>query len=321
MIPKLDDKTLRLVGFSDASFANNRNLSTQLGYIILLTDAHGNCVPVLFNSYNSKRINRSKMEGEVIAFADMSHAMVTHNNKLNRLILRRVPLQFLTDPKCLFDVISKGSRTSEKRLMLDTAAAHEKFRTADVSDIGLVRSEDNLADDLTKAMQRPALRTCIREGRLRVELVKTITGSPRNDEDATDHETMDNSQQLVMMRPARTEVRSHMTGFRPGRNLRAFRRVTMDADTGTRDTRAIHAPKVLARFNAMSLVPRWSGPCTTKAPAANPFRVHDWMDTPQVSRQGLHRRRKQSRRRFSSRFSRCTRERPASCSSCSHRRC
>lgn len=180
-IPKLDPNSLKIIGYSDASFANNHDLSTQLGYIILMVDGHGNSVPLVFKSYKSRRITRSAMAGEVIAFADMSDAAVTINKELSRILGKPIPLQLLTDSKCLFDVISKGSKTSEKRLMLDIAVAREQFRVADVSDIGLVRSEDNLADGLTKSMQQAALRDCVASGTIRTNPVQTIIRNPRND--------------------------------------------------------------------------------------------------------------------------------------------
>ena len=64
----------------------------------------------------------------------------------------------MTDSKCLFDIISKGSRTSEKRLMLDVAAARKGFEMKDISNIGLVPSASNIADGLTKPMQQASLR-------------------------------------------------------------------------------------------------------------------------------------------------------------------
>lgn len=42
VVSKLELSTVKVVGFYDSSFANNRDLSTQLGYVILLCDAAGN---------------------------------------------------------------------------------------------------------------------------------------------------------------------------------------------------------------------------------------------------------------------------------------
>lgn len=70
-IPKLHRSSLRIVGFSDASFAKNSDLSSQLGYVIFLGDQSNNVVPIVFRSYKARRITRSAMDGEVIAFSDM----------------------------------------------------------------------------------------------------------------------------------------------------------------------------------------------------------------------------------------------------------
>ncbi len=53
--PKLDLETLRVVGFSDASFANNYDLASQLGHIVFITDGEGNSAPIHFKSYKTRR--------------------------------------------------------------------------------------------------------------------------------------------------------------------------------------------------------------------------------------------------------------------------
>ena len=45
-IPKLNMSSLKVIGFSDASFANNHDLSSQFGHIIFLGDENGDVVPV-----------------------------------------------------------------------------------------------------------------------------------------------------------------------------------------------------------------------------------------------------------------------------------
>lgn len=47
-VPKLDVSSVRIVGFADASFANNADLSTQLGHICFLMDQNGSSVPINF---------------------------------------------------------------------------------------------------------------------------------------------------------------------------------------------------------------------------------------------------------------------------------
>lgn len=52
--------------------------------------------------------------------------------------------------------------------MLDIAAARERFRYKVISDIGFVRSLHNLAEGLTKPMNKTALRSAVSAGILAV---------------------------------------------------------------------------------------------------------------------------------------------------------
>eukprot|EP00171_Calliarthron_tuberculosum_P020652 IDg20652t1 len=85
----------------------------------------------------------------------------TITTEIEVILNYKIAVQLFTDSKYLFDVISKRSRTSEKRLMLDIAAAREGFCNRIISDIGFVRSKANLADGLTKSMSQAALQRVV----------------------------------------------------------------------------------------------------------------------------------------------------------------
>ena len=109
--PKLDMETLRIVGISDASFANNRDLTSQLGFIIFLSDTNDRVIPLLFKSYKARRVTRSVLAAELIAFVDMFDQAFALASDLGTFTSKRkLPITFLTDSKSLFDIIKKGSR-------------------------------------------------------------------------------------------------------------------------------------------------------------------------------------------------------------------
>jgi len=112
--PKLDVSSIRIVGYSDAAFANNHDLSSQLGRIIMLIDDNGLAIPVAFKSYKSRRVTRLVLSAEVIAFADLFDDAFAIRSQVEEALRRGVAPHLLTDSKSLFDIISKGSRTSEK---------------------------------------------------------------------------------------------------------------------------------------------------------------------------------------------------------------
>ena len=66
---KLDINTLQLVVFTDASFANNKDLSSQIGYVITLTDATNQANIIHWSSVKCKRITRSVLASELYGMA------------------------------------------------------------------------------------------------------------------------------------------------------------------------------------------------------------------------------------------------------------
>ena len=131
----LDIETLSIAGYSDAAFDNNIDFTSQLGRIVLFADAISNAAPVSFKSYKSRRVTRSVLASEVIAFADLFDEAFTLSSQLEQALKRHMPIHLLTDSKSLFDIISKSSRTSEKRLILDRNATRQAYKAEQISNI------------------------------------------------------------------------------------------------------------------------------------------------------------------------------------------
>ena len=146
----LDISTLHIRAYVDASFATNEDHSSQLGYVILLCDATDRCHFLDFASKKCKRVVRSIMAGEIYAFAEGFDCAYAIKHTLERIYGQRIPITMLTDSKQMFDVITKASQTTEKRLLIDIAAAREAYNRHEISNVGLVLSGDNVADGLTK---------------------------------------------------------------------------------------------------------------------------------------------------------------------------
>jgi hypothetical protein len=148
--PKLDRKNLSLRVYSDASYANNSDGTSQIGYIIFLCDASGSCQPLFWSSKKSKRVTRSVLGSETMALADAFDMAFTIRHDLQNITLLQIPIIILTDSLSLFDVLTKATTTSEKRLMIDLTAAKEAYKKREIDTIGFVRTEYNPADVFTK---------------------------------------------------------------------------------------------------------------------------------------------------------------------------
>eukprot|EP00171_Calliarthron_tuberculosum_P008498 IDg8498t1 len=105
-----------------------------------------------YRSYKCRRVTRSAMASECHALADAFDYSFMLKFDLESMLQQEIPLQIFTDSRSLFDVIVKATKTSERRLMIDVAACREAYERHEIADIGLIRSEHNLADCFTKVM-------------------------------------------------------------------------------------------------------------------------------------------------------------------------
>lgn len=160
----LDLDSLYIRVYTDASFANNADQSSQLGYIVALCDKFNRCNVLSFRSYKSRRVVRSVLGGEIYAFADGFDVAYMLRFDLESILNRTLRLCILTDSKSLFDTIVKNSFISEKRLMIDVQAAREAYQKLEISDIGHISGPDNPADGLTKPQPCPALTKLLTTG-------------------------------------------------------------------------------------------------------------------------------------------------------------
>ena len=160
----LERASLHLRVYADASFASNDDMSSQLGFIALLCDGADRCHLLTYASKKARRVVRNIMAGEVYAFADAFDAAYILKHDLERVYDQPLPMVMLTDSKQMFDVITRASHTTEKRLMIDIAAAQDAYNKHEISNVGLVKSEHNIADGLTKPGLCSALNTMLRTG-------------------------------------------------------------------------------------------------------------------------------------------------------------
>ena len=68
--PKLKDNRLHIRVYSDASYANNSDGSSQHGHIIFLCDRSNLCQPLYWSSHKAKQVSRSVLGSVIMAFAD-----------------------------------------------------------------------------------------------------------------------------------------------------------------------------------------------------------------------------------------------------------
>ena len=124
--------------FVDASFANNKDFSSQLGYEIILANEstgendftiHGNIIH--WSSTKSKRVTRSVLALEIygiVGGVDMAIAIGTTLKMItDRLELPVIPIIVCTDSYSLYECLVKLSTTKEKRLIINIIALRQSY--------------------------------------------------------------------------------------------------------------------------------------------------------------------------------------------------
>jgi hypothetical protein len=163
----LDDA--KIFVFADASFANNKDLSSQIGYVIIIGEEtrtetgfklRGNLIH--WSSTKSKRVTRSVLASEIYAMVngtDMAFAITTTINSIaEQLGKQDLPLVVCTDSFSLYECIVKLGTTKEKRLMIDIMALRQMYEKRELIDVRWIEGKDNPADAMTKTTPNTALK-------------------------------------------------------------------------------------------------------------------------------------------------------------------
>ena len=106
------------------------------------------------------------MGGDCYASANgFDYRFMLRHDFRNSLQLK-ILLLLYSDSDSLFKVIVKNSTTTKRRLTIDLQAAQEAYEKCRISNIGCVKSDENLAEALTKRHHSTALMMLMNSGRL-----------------------------------------------------------------------------------------------------------------------------------------------------------
>ncbi|KAM4061020.1 cwf18 domain containing protein [Hirsutella rhossiliensis] len=178
----IDLESAKIFVFTDGSFANNKDLSSQIGFVIIIanetaqsTDSfsiRGNILH--WSSTKCKRVTRSVLASEIYGLTsgfDLAFVIKqTVNTIAQRLDLKQIPLVICTDSYSLYECLVKLGTTTEKRLMIDIMALRQAYESRDIAEIRWVNGADNPADAMTKASPNSALTQFISDNQLNVRV-------------------------------------------------------------------------------------------------------------------------------------------------------
>lgn len=164
----LNEKDLKIVTFTDASFANNADMTSQIGFIIVLTnEATNRCNIIQWSSTKCKRVTRSVLAAELYAMVQGFDAASALKNCVDQIFKKPIPLIICVDSFSLYECMVKLGTTREKRLMIDIAALRQAYERREIAEVIWIEGPNNPADSMTKGTPNRALETLL-EGTLKI---------------------------------------------------------------------------------------------------------------------------------------------------------
>ena len=191
----IDLQTAKMYVFVDGSFANNQDLSSQIGHTIIMANEtitnpasatnfsiRGNLVH--WSSNKCKRVTRSVLASEIYAMATGADAGLaiagsTIDTIMEQLGFPQVPVVVCTDSFSLYECLVKLGTTKEKRLMIDIMSLRQDYERQNITEIRWINGDDNPADAMTKSSPNRALENFVTNNRLTVAIQGQVERSVR----------------------------------------------------------------------------------------------------------------------------------------------
>jgi hypothetical protein len=188
----LDLTRTKLFVFVDGSFANNKDLSSQIGHLIILAnetpygddefEIKGNLVH--YSSTKSKRVTRSVLASEIygmVGGVDMAIAINTTIKMMTeQLDLPQTPIVVCTDSYSLYECLVKLGTTKEKRLMIDIMALRQSYERREIAEVRWIDGKDNPADAMTKPTPNRTLEKFLDNNHLQIRVEGWVQRSGGN---------------------------------------------------------------------------------------------------------------------------------------------
>jgi hypothetical protein len=171
---KLAKESLRLIVFTDASFANNRDLSSQIGYVLVLADGTGRANIIYWSSTKCKRVTRSVLASELYGMAHGFNMGALVKSIIDRVLEMELPLVVCTDSKSLYECLVKLGTTREKRLMIDVMCLRQAYERREIAEVKWIKGESNPADSMTKSKPTNALKRLIDTNTIQLDVEEWV---------------------------------------------------------------------------------------------------------------------------------------------------
>jgi hypothetical protein len=184
-----DEDSLKLLVFTDASFANNLDYSSQIGFVIALADKNDKANILHWSSLKCKRVTRSVLASELYGMVhgfDIGAVLKATLEQITKT--QNLPMILYTDSKSLYECLVKLGTTQEKRLMVDIMTLRQSYERREITEVVWIDGKSNPADAMTKSQPCQALRDLINSNTIRIKAAGWVERTGQKDQAETGNE-------------------------------------------------------------------------------------------------------------------------------------
>jgi hypothetical protein len=146
--------------FTSSFFVNNRDLFSQLDYVICLTNSkHVNIVH--WSSIKCKRVIRNVLATKLYAFAHDFDSKTILKATLFAILDRFVFFVFCIDSKSLYDCLIKIYTTQKKRFMINVMSFRQSYKRRKITKMKWIHEVNNSINFMIKIKTFSILKTLI----------------------------------------------------------------------------------------------------------------------------------------------------------------
>ena len=154
LVPKFSNvKDLKLCVYTDASYNNLPYGGSQGGHIIFLSDSYNNSCPIAWRSTKIKRVVKSTLAAETLAFVDGAEQAILMSHLISEIIYNKkkshLTIECRTDNKSLFQASHTLKTLSDSRLNVEMAIVRQMLEREEI-ELVWINAKEQLADVLTK---------------------------------------------------------------------------------------------------------------------------------------------------------------------------
>ena len=160
--------------FTDASFANNQDFSSQIGFVIVLADDSSKANIIYWSFIKCKRITRSVLALKLYAMAYSFNMGAAIKATLKKILQQLTPLVLCIDLKSLYECLVKLGTTHEKRLIIDLMCLRQSYKRREIAEVRWIDGKNNPANAITKKKPCQALSSLINTNTIRLDATEWV---------------------------------------------------------------------------------------------------------------------------------------------------